>query len=229
MSLQERLAASLAKSRSASPKTVLEEASTVISPSRSSTDIVQVESNGTTKANGPPSPIRTETPQLPASPIRKEVPPLIETTDVPSRTETPDIPVILTDEPQSLPTDEEAPHTPTIPESDGSMEIPLRPSSVRLSSTSIPTDTDSATADLISQLRTDLETCETRRIEEAQQASERIASLEQKLKLLEDITMERNKELAADNSADVLEKKLADREEKIALLIDEGNLFLISS
>jgi TATA element modulatory factor len=228
MTLQERLAASLAKSRSASPKTVVEEGSAATSPALSTAEVSGTESNGIVKTNGPVSPVRGESPQLPASPLQKEAPPVIDTSDIPSRSETPDIPVPPEEETQPHPPTEELHPILDIPLPDESIEVPPRTSSVRLSSSSIPADTDPATADLISQLRADLETCETRRIEEAQQSSERIASLEQKLKLLEDITMERNKEMAADNAADTMEKKLADREEKIALLIDEGIPFLIS-
>lgn len=220
MTLQERLAASIAKSRTGSPKTVSDEITT---PARSSGDLSRVEFNGALKTNGPSSPVQSETPQLPSSPVRKDIPAVPEVKDLPSRTETPDIPMIQPEELVSPSTSiEESKEISDSVASLDSIEAPPRTSSARLSSTSLATDTDPATVELISQLRADLEVCETRRIEESQQASERIASLEQKLKILEDITNERSKEIAADSSADALEKKLADREEKIVLLLDEG-------
>ena len=225
MTLQERLAASVAKSRAASPKTVADETSAAATPARSSSDTSRLESNDNAKTNGRASPVRSETPQLPASPVSKEAPILPETTGIQSQNETPDIPVILEDDahrPQT-PIEEPKPSVETSREIDSTDSL-LRPSSARISSTSLATDTDPATAELITQLRADLEICETRRIEESQQASERIASLEQKLRLLEEITTERSKEITTDTSADTLEKKLADREEKIVLLLDEGTL-----
>jgi hypothetical protein len=75
---------------------------------------------------------------------------------------------------------------------------------------------------LITQLRNDLSTCEARRVEESQTASTRISTLEQKLKLLSQTTHDHSKDLAANPTASSWERKLADREEKIALLLDEG-------
>ena len=232
MTLQERLAASIAKSRTGSPKitTPGEDGSTAVTPARSSGDTSRIDSNGTLKENGPVSPTRIETPNLPASPIRIETP-VNELKDVPSRTETPDLEVIAGDDGA---TDSEAPNAqPDISvKTDIAIEIvpsetrtstepsPTRTSFVRLS-TSIPYDPDPA-SDLISQLRADLATCESRRIEESQQASERISSLEEKLKTLLETTVNASRELASNANADNWERKLAEREEKIALLLDEG-------
>src|ERR1700737_5031856 len=96
MTLQEPLAASVAKSRTGSPKIVSEEGSTSGTPARSSSDLTRLESNGFTKENEPSSPT-SEAPNRSASPAQ------IETTasdvkDPPSRTETPDIQEILADE-----------------------------------------------------------------------------------------------------------------------------------
>lgn len=231
MTLQERLAASIAKSRTGSPKitTPGEEGSTAVTPARSSGDTSRIESNGTLKENIPSSPIRIETLKLPASPIRSQTP-VNELKDVPSRTETPDLLVIpgedatTESEVSSAQSETAKADITTIPppsETRISTELPTRTSSISLS-TSIPPDTDPATVDLVFQLRADLATCEARRVEESQQASERISSLEEKLKILLETTVNASRELASNPSADSWERKLAEREEKIALLLDEG-------
>ena len=209
MTLQERLAASIAKSRSESPKLVNEDVG--FSLVRSSGDITRMEPNGMSKEIGFTLPVRTETPKISGS------------LDVPSRTETPDLQVIPPYEPAEKATEikELAPDV-----SEVSSEPLITESSHRASSVSLPTsplpDTDPATADLISQLRSDLAACESRRIEESQRATSRISSLEQKLKILSQTTLETSKELASNPSATSWEHKLAEREEKIALLLDEG-------
>ena len=224
MTLQERLAASIAKSRTGSPKTG--ETGTSIGEEGG-----EGNSNGVLKVSEPSSPVRTESPKLPVSPTKIEVE---SAEDVPSRTETPDISVIPpsdsipplqptpppppAEQPQeSLPTDSQ-PLEPVTP-----VEPPLQiPSPPRTSTTSLPPDTDPTTLDLITQLRNDLSTCEARRVEESQTASTRISSLEQKLKLLSQITHDHSKDVAANPNASSWERKLADREEKLALLLDEG-------
>src|SRR5438552_1055333 len=64
MTLQERLAASIAKSRTGSPKIVTSSEDVAISSVRSSADLTRMESNGLNKENGSSSPVRTETPKL---------------------------------------------------------------------------------------------------------------------------------------------------------------------
>ncbi|KAA8897838.1 TATA element modulatory factor 1 TATA binding-domain-containing protein [Sphaerosporella brunnea] len=74
---------------------------------------------------------------------------------------------------------------------------------------------------LVSQLREDLAICETRRQEESHEASERIDALGEKLRYLssESAAAARDRASSAGSAA---EKKLAERDEKIALLIEEG-------
>jgi TATA element modulatory factor len=229
MTLQERLAASIAKSRTGSPKTGETGTSTLEEGGEGN-------SNGVLKISMPSSPVRTETPGLPVSPTKIEVSSVEAAEDVPSRTETPDISVIPpadsipplrptpspppAEQPQeSLPTDSQPLEAVT------PVEPPLQiPSPPRTSTASLPPDTDPATSDLITQLRNDLSTCEARRVEESQTASTRISTLEQKLKLLSQTTHEHSKDLAANPTASSWERKLADREDKIALLLDEGPL-----
>ena len=226
MTLQERLAASIAKSRTGSPKAgASEEAGTT-----NAEDGGEANSNGVLKVSVPSSPVRTETPKLPVSPVKLEAPTIDVKEDTPTRTETPDISVIPPTEstppppPPLLPAPEEQfkdsqPIEPNPPIEQQPVEITPRASSI-----SLPSDTDPATLDLISQLRNDLATCEARRVEESQIASARISSLEQKLKLLFQTTLDHSKDQAANPTASSWERKLADREEKIALLLDEGPL-----
>jgi hypothetical protein len=230
MTLQERLAASIAKSRTGSPK-----AGAV---GETGTSAVEEEgegnSNGVLKVSVPNSPVRTETPRLPVTPTKFETLGVVEAVeDVPSRTETPDISVIPpTDSIPPLPLPPEQPEESQTSQTTDPQPIDLPspaeppiqvPSpSPRTSTTSIPPDTDPATLDLITQLRNDLATCESRRIEESQTASARISSLEDKLKLLSQTTLDHSKDLAANPTASSWERKLGDREEKIALLLDEG-------
>ncbi|KAF8249308.1 hypothetical protein K440DRAFT_649504 [Wilcoxina mikolae CBS 423.85] len=85
-------------------------------------------------------------------------------------------------------------------------------------------DADLPRADLlalISQLRADLITCETRRQEESHDASERIDALSLKLRYLSQESAVAARERIA-SSPTTAEKKLAERDEKIALLIEEG-------
>ena len=226
MTLQERLAASIAKSRTGSPK----------AGAPGETGTTPTEEGGETNLNGvlkvcvQSSPVGTETPKLPVSPVKVESTAIDAEDDAPSRTETPDISVIPPrgptpppPPPPPLPAAEEQPKDPQPiepepPTESSTVEIP--PS--RTSTTSLPPDTDPATLDLISQLRNDLAICESRRVEESQIASTRISSLEQKLKLLSQTTLDHSKEQVANPTASSWERKLADREEKIALLLDEG-------
>ena len=225
MTLQERLAASIAKSRTGSPKIVTSNEDVGISSVRTSGDFTKMESNGLSTENGLSSPVRTEAPKLPVSPTRNETSAL-DIYDVPSRTETPDLQVISADESSEQTTEakESIPDVTAISSEPTSQDpSSSRTSSVRLS-TAIPPDTDPATADLISQLRSDLAACESRRIEESEQASSRISSLEQKLKIVSQTTLEASRELASGPNATSWDLKLAEREEKIALLLDEGSL-----
>jgi TATA element modulatory factor len=230
MSLQERLAASIGKSRSGSPVAGSPKKSDdqqAISRSSSSVELPRVETNGLgSKEAAPASPIKTETPTLPLSPARDESP-AIEAKDVgdaktlPVRTETPDISVTPSEDQQSP-----SQHIEVIFKADilppseplSLQDLPLQIPSVP----TLPPNTDPAVIEIISQLRNDLETCESRRIEEAQQASSRITSLEQKLKILSQSSLEAAQDAASDPSATPLATKLAEREEKIALLLDEG-------
>ncbi|KAF8417443.1 TATA element modulatory factor 1 TATA binding-domain-containing protein [Tirmania nivea] len=75
---------------------------------------------------------------------------------------------------------------------------------------------------IISQLRSDLAICESRRQEESHTASERIDALESKLKILVRESADESKRRATAYPAGGLEKKLAEKEEKIALLLEEG-------
>ena len=232
MTLQERLAASIAKSRTGSPKAGAagEMGSSTVEEGG------EWNSNGVLKVSVPSSPVRTETPRLPVSPTKFEGLSVEAVEDIPSRTETPDISVIPPtdsipplqpsppppprEQPQeSQPTDSQ-PLEPVTP-----AETPIQvPSPPRASTTSLPPDADPATLDLITQLRNDLSTCEARRIEESQAASTRISTLEQKLRILSQTTLEHSREVAANPTASSWERRLADREEKIALLLDEGPL-----
>jgi TATA element modulatory factor len=231
MTLQERLAASIAKSRTGSPvgespKKSDELPLQGISRSSSSSSLAPVETNGFgSKDVVPGFPIMPETPKAPLSPTRDESP-LKEAMDVseaktlPVRTETPDIEVIPSVDDSPKPTqsiellkpDTPVPSEPTVQEP--AIQIPSVPP--------LPPNTDPSIVELISQLRNDLETCEYRRIEEAQQSSSRISSLEQKLKILSQSSLEAAHAAASDPSATPLAAKLAEREEKIALLLDEG-------
>ncbi|EGX49845.1 hypothetical protein AOL_s00076g643 [Orbilia oligospora ATCC 24927] len=74
----------------------------------------------------------------------------------------------------------------------------------------------------ISQLRDDLATCESRRAEEASAASERIDSLEEKLKYLAKESVEEARKRIQTGGSSALEKELAKRDERIALLLEEG-------
>ncbi|KAF3199141.1 hypothetical protein TWF106_008543 [Orbilia oligospora] len=74
----------------------------------------------------------------------------------------------------------------------------------------------------ISQLREDLTTCESRRAEEASAASERIDSLEEKLKYLAKESVEEARKRIQTGGSSALEKELAKRDERIALLLEEG-------
>jgi len=250
MTLQERLAASIAKSRTGSPKiATTSEDGTGDAGIKTSGESMR-DTNGVGKENGSLEPGQIETLDMPVSPVRTETPAIRESQEIPSRTDTPDLQAIPGEDdaiqlPSSQPPPETAPKPvaspepliptdisippPIIPEiSTPNGPSPSRSSSTRPSTsqppTSLPSDTDPGTVDLISQLRADLATCESRRIEESQQATLRITSLEEKLKLLTEITHMRSEETAADPSADTWERKLADREEKIALLLDEGPL-----
>lgn len=85
----------------------------------------------------------------------------------------------------------------------------------------LPSTTDYDTT--ISQLREDLATCELRRQEESHAASERIDTLENKLKYLARESAEEAKQRAATSPAGGLGKKIAEKEEQIALLLEEGD------
>ncbi|KAK6353779.1 hypothetical protein TWF730_008205 [Orbilia blumenaviensis] len=74
----------------------------------------------------------------------------------------------------------------------------------------------------ISQLREDLATCESRRAEESSAASERIDSLEEKLKYLAKESADEARKRIQTGGASALEKELAKRDERIALLLEEG-------
>jgi TATA element modulatory factor len=233
MTLQERLAASVAKSRTGSPKIGSEEGSLGTSE-RSSGDHVRSESNGVIKDDESVLPEQSEQ-EITSSPTRIDAPAL-EVKDLPSRTETPDIQVIPGDDPTTpsspIQTREPPKPEPSPPKSSTPISFEPPPSPARSSSSqtrsipsltlSIPQDTDPATAEIISQLRADLETCESRRVEELQASSERITSLETKLKILSQETADSSNEVSFDSSAGTWERKLADREGKIALLLDEG-------
>ena len=251
MTLQERLAASVAKSRTGSPKIVTSATDEMPGEGVKISGESMRESNGLGKENGSVETVSIETPDIP---LRTETPAIREPLELPSRTETPDLQAIPGDEESTQPSPSQPPPNITpkpiilpkvsittdvsIPSpvppgtSTPSVPSPARTSSARPSTslppTSLPSDTDPDTVDLISQLRSDLATCESRRIEESQQSSARITSLEEKLKLLTEITRHRSKEIAADVTESTWERKLADREEKIALLLDEGPSLSIS-
>jgi hypothetical protein len=233
MTLQERLAASVAKSRTGSPKIGSEEGSLGTSE-RSSGDHVRSESNGVVKDDEGVVPEQIEQ-EITSSPTQIDAPAL-EVKDLPSRTETPDIQVIPGDDPTTpaspIETRELSKPESSPPKSSTPISFEPLPSSTRSSSSltrsipsltlSIPPDADTATAEIISQLRADLETCESRRVEELQASSERITSLETKLKILSQETADSSNEVTSDSSAGTWERKLAGREGKIALLLDEG-------
>jgi hypothetical protein len=179
MTLQERLAASIAKSRNPSPKITGDEGR------------VGVDISSGVQSEVPASPERTETPQLPGSLEQKD------TNEMKEETETP----VILDQIVSVEEKDRA----------DSISVDLVQSG--------PSDPES---DIISQLRTDLQTCESQRIEESQQYSARISSLEEKLKLMSEITSTSASEILSNPESDVWERKLADREEKIVRLLDEG-------
>ncbi|KAF3923536.1 hypothetical protein AA313_de0201193 [Arthrobotrys entomopaga] len=74
----------------------------------------------------------------------------------------------------------------------------------------------------IAQLREDLAVCESRRAEESSFSSERIDSLEEKLKYLAKESAEESRKRIQAGGASALEKELAKRDERIALLLEEG-------
>ncbi|KAK6335254.1 hypothetical protein TWF718_010688 [Orbilia javanica] len=74
----------------------------------------------------------------------------------------------------------------------------------------------------IAQLREDLATCESRRAEESSASSERIDSLEEKLKYLSKESAEEARKRIQTGGSSALEKELAKRDERIALLLEEG-------
>jgi TATA element modulatory factor len=235
MTLQERLAASIAKSRTGSPvvgspkKSSDEPPQQGISRSSSSLELEWVETNGLGSQDAMPgSLIRTDTPRAPSSPSRDESP-AVEVKDVPEaktlpvRTETPDIAMTpsVDDSPDPAQSIEAIPK----PDTPAPSERTSQESAVQIPSVPpLPPDTDPAILELISQLRNDLETCESRRMEEAEQSSSRISSLEQKLKIVSQSSLEAARTAASDPSATPLAAKLAEREEKIALLLDEGSI-----
>ncbi|KAF3917118.1 hypothetical protein ABW20_dc0106257 [Dactylellina cionopaga] len=75
---------------------------------------------------------------------------------------------------------------------------------------------------LVAQLREDLSICESRRAEEAASASERIDSLEEKVKYLSKEAADEARKRIQTGGASALEKELAKRDERIALLLEEG-------
>jgi TATA element modulatory factor len=234
MTLQERLAASVAKSRTGSPKTVMsgdEGGTSSVVSTRDSGEITALDVNGSPgKTNGSISPVGSPPPlQLPASPVKVDVS-VLEDKDIPLRTETPDLQVITGEEimiqsPATVETPKQddlslrVSSEPLVPESPQQTQLA---SPLRLSTTSLPPDSDPATTDILTTLRTELANAESRRLEESQQSTDRINALEQKLKLLSQTTLAHTREISADTTAGTWEKKLADREEKIALLLDEG-------
>ncbi|KAK6529252.1 hypothetical protein TWF281_008432 [Arthrobotrys megalospora] len=94
-----------------------------------------------------------------------------------------------------------------------------------ITTTSTPLPTAPTTEDLestISQLREDLSICESRRAEESAAASERIDSLEEKLKYLSKESADEARKRIQTGGSSALEKELAKRDERIALLLEEG-------
>lgn len=75
---------------------------------------------------------------------------------------------------------------------------------------------------LLKQLRADFETAELQRQEEVHGYTERIDALQSKLQYLAKESAETAKKAGAIAASGSLEKKLAEREEQIALLMDEG-------
>jgi TATA element modulatory factor len=228
ITLQERLAASIAKSRTGSPKIVTTSEDVAVTTVQSSGEPQQMESNGSIKESGSNPSLPTDTHEVPTSSTRIEAP-TSEVNDVPSRTETPDLPIVPADNstvPNPLYQSENSTSIDLSVVPPVSSEPILDPSSTRTSSvrlsTSLPPDIDPAIAELISQLRADLVACESVRLEESEQASSRITSLETKLRILAKTTLDTSKEVAENPTASPLERKLAEREEKIALLLDEG-------
>lgn len=74
----------------------------------------------------------------------------------------------------------------------------------------------------ISQLREDLALCESRRAEESYASSERIDALEEKIRYLARESAEASRRKATSTPSGGLEKRLAEAQEKIALLMEEG-------
>lgn len=74
----------------------------------------------------------------------------------------------------------------------------------------------------VAQMRADKETRELQKQEDAQSYLERIDALQAKLQYLAKEAAEAAREKAADAPADSLQKKLASKDEQIALLMDEG-------
>jgi len=100
------------------------------------------------------------------------------------------------------------------------LSTPYPPQTFTSNSTPITNPTDYEA--IIFQLRSDLVVCETRRQEESHIASERIDALESKLKILARESTDESKRHTTAPPAGGLEKKLAEKEEKIALLLEEG-------
>ncbi|KAI5808946.1 TATA element modulatory factor 1 TATA binding-domain-containing protein [Peziza echinospora] len=74
----------------------------------------------------------------------------------------------------------------------------------------------------LAQLNSDLEKCELRRQEELHASTERIDALEAKVKYLARESAEAAKHRASSSPAGGMEKKLAEKDERIALLLEEG-------
>ncbi|RVD83041.1 uncharacterized protein DFL_007444 [Arthrobotrys flagrans] len=94
---------------------------------------------------------------------------------------------------------------------------------VTTASTPLPTaPTIEELESTIAQLCEDLTACESRRSEESSAASERIDSLEEKLKYLSKESAEEARKRIQTGGSSALEKELAKRDERIALLLEEG-------
>ncbi|CCG82255.1 Putative uncharacterized protein [Taphrina deformans PYCC 5710] len=76
---------------------------------------------------------------------------------------------------------------------------------------------------LVSSLSQDLQSCESRRLDEFQVNAERISALERRLAYFSDESLSKNRNMTATPGATTHEKLLAEKDARIALLLEEGD------
>ncbi|RPB28285.1 hypothetical protein L211DRAFT_864913 [Terfezia boudieri ATCC MYA-4762] len=225
LTLAERLAAATTRSaspglRSGSPAPAIESARSSIDRTRGSLDAIPVtqiavdrdNSKDKDKGKDKEAPVNVDgESKLEAEVVSPLEPASTEPIQLPTSTNGVEAPL-------SIPPPAPIIAVTTPPELPPSITSP--PQAFASTSTPIANSTDYEA--IISQLRSDLAICEIRRQEESHTASERIDALEVKLKIQARESADESKRRATASPAGVLEKKLAEKEEKIALLLEEG-------